>query len=168
MCRILSSRRHAKVQWWQQLQQDAKAGSPEATVYIRRRTSPTASFQQFVQTQGGPAQAAEALESRMREVFTNNEDVSESISQICSTLDHKAANTDTPLFTLAELERAVVKLKDNKTSGLSGMSAEYVKCLMSAEGGSALLFGPFACWRLSTRSYAASYFSATRTARWTS
>ena len=94
--------------------------------YLKQRSQPKVSYDWFFQDNGGRAKATSAVQSRMKSLFEADQHANEWAAKL---LERVLTSSPAPVpFAECEVRRAD-KLKRGKTSGMSGVSAEFVKAL---------------------------------------
>eukprot|EP00439_Symbiodinium_sp_Y106_P033697 s5109_g4.t1 len=138
---ILSQRREAREEWLRDLMRRAASGDYGAIGYLKQRSQPKVSYDRFFQDNGGKAKATSAVQSRAKHLFEADQQEVDCTNAWAAKLHARAlAGSPAPVpFTQCEVRRAVDKLKRGKTSGMSGVSAEFVKALASDDEGMQVL-----------------------------
>ena len=130
---IFACRTAAKREWWKQLENAAGNGDSEAICYLRRRQRKPASTTAFARDSGGRSKAAERIRAHTLEVFCKpvTDTGKDEIECMQLQLWDSSANQLRVPFGEDEIKQFVMdRVRRNKTSGMSGISAELLHAMV--------------------------------------
>ncbi|CAE7242416.1 hypothetical protein AK812_SmicGene1302 [Symbiodinium microadriaticum] len=133
---IIAARHEARRRWMQDLYDKSEQGDPSAIRYLRQRGSQMhTNTEDFVTNSGGEQASIHNMKQHYSNLFGKEPDPieKESLEKTLQTLVDRAAQCPPELFTVAEVQPALERLKRGKVSGISGMSNEFLTAVWCIE-----------------------------------
>ena len=134
---IVGARREARHEWLAQLMHRASDGDCGAVSYLKARAKPVTTHEKYIEKFGGKQAAARDLKTRMKSLFEapERERDKDHAQQWEIQLTDAANNVPMENFWDTEILQGVSRLKKGKTSGKSGVSADFLHALVSLPSG---------------------------------
>ena len=139
---VVSLRHLEKSAWIQNLHSRSRQGDCNAIRYLKQRLRPPkGNIHEFVQKKGSISNAATALKLHHEQLFSPDipEQHQRAIAAAMQTFQERAAVAPSPDFSEEEVQSALDRLQQDKTSGPSGISNELLIQLWDLPDGRPLL-----------------------------
>ena len=139
---IVALRYSQRAAWLQQLHDRCRMGDCDAIKYLKQRlSSPKGSTHAYIKQHGGVQQAADDLQQHYATLFNpaNPPEDQQIVDRATHLFSERALTSPSPDFSEEEVGQAISRLKASRTSGVSGISNEYLVAMWGNPEGRPLL-----------------------------